>query len=92
MDIPENEMIDLRVPNKVLVSCDLSPEQKFLYMMIWNFRDANGIFELSKDLQKAMLRKSYKNLEANLEFLKEMGYVYIEHDEKGREVISISEF
>lgn len=24
MDIPESEMIDLRVPNRVLLSCDLT--------------------------------------------------------------------
>lgn len=90
MDIPENEMIDLRVPNRVLLSCDLTPEQKFVYIMIWNFRDGEGIFELSKDLQKNMLRKSYKNLGETLAVLVRLRYIEIQ--EKDQPVIRISEF
>jgi hypothetical protein len=92
MEIPESEMIILMVPDRVLLSCDLTPEQKFVYMMIWNFRDVGGIFELSKDLQKSMLRKSYKNLSANLAVLVKFGYIEIEQHGEGVPVIKISTF
>ena len=76
-------MLEMKVPSRVLLNCNLSTDQKLLYLLIYNFRDGNGYFDLSKDLLKMIMRTGFSKISDNYLVLVRFGFIEAIYD-RGR--------
>jgi hypothetical protein len=84
----EENMIDLLVPHYVLMSCDLTPQQKYLYILFYNFVNDNNEFNLGYDLFRRMVKISTTILKKDLEIMANLGYITVSFN-PGRRPIRI---
>ena len=53
-----NKNIQLVIPEAILLLCDLTAQQKFIYALICSFHDERGRFDLDQKLCQKMTRIS----------------------------------
>ena len=89
MHLREPDFTDLKIPTYVLLSSDLTAEQKLLYALIYNFRDEKGYFDLNKEMLVRAMKCPYPRIVKNYEELERMSYIVIDYDHNGRQKYGI---
>lgn len=92
MEIRESELIEMRVPCRMLLSCNLTAEQKLLYIIIYNFRDGKGEFDLAKDLKKNIMRLPTGKINDHIKELERLGYIELVYHNKENPSIKLAEY
>ena len=80
--------IQLSITDSVLHSCDLTPQQKFIYILVCSFCNDTDACDLTKLQFRLMTRLSPGKIDQEIEVLRQLALVSVEVD-RGRRVVSV---